>query len=48
MLDHMSATELTEVIILKVDDIWKETNKHHEGYQLWYSVRPSHHLPATK
>ena len=48
MLDHMSATELTEVIILKVDDIWKETNENHEGYQLWYSVRPSHHLPATK
>ena len=48
MLDHMSATELTEVIILKVDNIWKETNENHEGYQLWYSVRPSHHLPATK
>ena len=32
MLDHMSATELTEVILLKVDDIGKETNKNHEGY----------------
>ena len=25
----MSATELTEVILLKLDDIWRETNKNH-------------------